>query len=271
MENLNESLSRSLTSVVERVTLHVPQLLEAIVLLLLGWLIAKLLRAATRRGAGLVDSVITRMTGRTAWRADRSAAVLGTVVYWIVMLFFVTAATHALNLQTFSDWLARLLDHLPTVAAGLLIVVAGYLLSGFVAELVRATATALAPPQRDALARAARGATLIVAMLVGADQIGLKVTWVAVFAAVFLASVMGGVMIAVSLGARTYVANLIGAHYLGQTLQIGQRVRVADQEGQIVEMTPTSLVLETADGRVMLPGRIYHEQAIVVIVGNNGT
>jgi hypothetical protein len=77
---------------------------------------------------------------------------LGAVVYCVVLLFFVTAATQTLGLQTFTDWLTRLLDYLPTLSAGLLIVAAGYVLSGFAAELVRATATSLAAPQPDALA-----------------------------------------------------------------------------------------------------------------------
>ncbi len=266
MGNFPEALDRAAGTIVERLLAHLPQLLEALALLLLGWLLARVLRLATRRGAGILDALIARTTGHARWRIGSAAALLGTVVYWIVVLFFVTAATQTLGLQTFTDWLARLLDHLPTLAAGLLIMVAGYLLSGFVAELVQATATGLGPAQRSALARVAQGATLVVALLIGADQIGLKVTWLAILAAVLLASVMGGVMIAVSLGARGYVANLIGAHYIGQALRVGQRVRVAGHEGRIVDVTATSLVLETVDGRVLLPGRMYHDEAIVVVV-----
>ena len=268
MGNLAEALDRAATVTVERLLAHLPQLLGAIALLFVGWVLARLLRLAARRGAALLDSLVVRGTGQARWRIGRSASVLGTVVYWVVLLFFVTAATQTLGLQTFTDWLARLLDHLPTLAAGLLIVAAGYLLSGFVAELVQATATGLAPPQRNALARVAQGATLVVAMLVGADQIGLKVTWIAILASVLLASVMGGVMLAASLGARGYVANLIGAHYLRQALRLGQRVRVAGHEGRIVDVTVTSLVLETPEGRVVLPGRVYHDEAIVVITRN---
>ena len=270
MGNFTDALDRATTATLERLVGHLPQLLEALALLLIGWLLARLLRLATRRGVGLLDSLIARTTGHARWRIGHSARVLGAIVYWVVVLFFVTAATQTLGLQTFTDWLARLLDHLPTLAAGLLIVVAGYLLSGFVADLVRATATALAAPQRAALARVAQGATLVVALLVGADQIGLKVTWLAILAAVLLASVMGGVMIAVSLGARGFVANLIGAHYIGQALRVGQRVRVAGHEGRIVAVTATSLVLETADGRVLLPGRVYHDDAIVVVARQDG-
>ncbi|MDH3210372.1 MAG: mechanosensitive ion channel [Burkholderiaceae bacterium] len=266
MGNFAVALDRAVVATIERLLVYLPQLLGALTLLLVGWLLARLLRLATRRGASLLDSLIARSLGPERWHIDRSASVLGTVVYWVVLLFFVAAATHTLGLQTFTDWLARLLDHLPTLAAGLLIVAVGYVLSGFVAELVRAAATALAPPQRAALARVAQGATLAVALLVGAEQVGLKVTWIAILAAVLLASVMGGVTLAVSLGARSYVANLIGAHYLRQALQLDQRVRVAGHEGRIVDVTVTSLVLETDDGRVVLPGRVYHDEAIVLIV-----
>ena len=264
MNDLSESLKHAAEVIGERLLVHVPNVLSALALLLIGWLLARVLRLATRRAAGLLDALVSRATGPLRWRLERSANALGTVVYWVVLLFFVTAASQSLGLQTFTDWLARLLDHLPTLAAGLLILAAGYVLSGMVGNLVQATATGLAPPQRQALARLAQAATLVVALLVGADQIGLKVTWVAILGAVLLATLMGGLAIAVSLGARGYVANLIGAFYLRQALQLGQRVQVAGHTGRLVAVTATSLVLETPEGRVLLPGRVYHDDAIVV-------
>lgn len=270
MPNFTEALEAAGAATIERIATHLPQVLAALALLLAGWLLARLLRAAARRGAVLLDSLISRNKAGSRWRVGRSAAVLGTVVYWVVLLFFITAATHTLGLQTFTEWLARLLDHLPALAAGLLIIAAGYLISGFVADLVRAAATALAPAQRDALARLAQGATLVVALLVGADQIGLKITWIATLAAVLVGTLLGGVALAVSLGARSHVANLIGAHYLRQAFRLGQRVRVAGFEGRIVDVNATSLVLETADGRVVLPGKIYHDEAMVVLSRQDG-
>lgn len=265
MDNLTQTLNLAASTILDWMLTRLPHLLGALALLLLGWLLARLLRLATRRGVDLLDTLIIRSTGQARWRIGRASSVLGAVVYWVVLLFFVTAATQTLGLQTFTDWLTQLLDYLPTLAAGLLIIVAGYVLSGFVAELVRVTATGLAAPQRDALARVGQGATLVMALLVGADQIGLKVTWIAIFAAVLMASLIGGLTIAVSLGARGYVANLIGSHYLRQAFRLGQRVSVAGHEGHIVEVTATSLVLETDSGRVVLPGRVFHDEAIVLI------
>ena len=93
---------------------------------------------------------------------------------------------------------------------------------------------------------------------------------VAIVVVALLVCGLGGLAFAISLGARSYVANLIGAHYLDQALRPGQRVRVAGHEGHIVDVTATTLILETSEGRVMLPGSVYHEQAIVVMAREEG-
>lgn len=267
--SLSAAVSSAASGIFERLVGNVPNLLGAVVLLLVGWAAARIMRFATQRVVLVLEVLLGKLAGRSGierLKVGRSAAVLGAIVFWVVLLFFVTAATHVLGLQTFTDWLARLLDHLPAIAAGLLIIVAGYILASFVADLVNATATRLPDAQRIALARLAQGATLTIAILVGADQIGIKITFLAVLAAVVAAAVVGGVTLAVSLGARSYVANLIGAHFLRQAFSVGQRVRVAGHEGRILEVTAVSLVLETDEGRVSLPGRLFHEEAIALIL-----
>jgi hypothetical protein len=61
------------------------------------------------------------------------------------------------------------------------------------------------------------------------------------------------------------VANLIGAHYLRQAFAPGQRVRIGEVEGAILELTAISIVLETDEGRVTIPGKVYNEEPIVLL------
>ena len=268
MAELGATITGTAVAIFDRLVTYLPSVLSAVLLLFVGWLLARLMRALTVRGALLAETLLMRvLTPRTTerLRVGRSSSVLGTIVFWIVLLFFVMAATQVLGLQTFTDWLARLLDYLPTLAAGLLIVAAGYVLSAFVADLVRAAATRLAPSQRQVLARVAQGAILAAAILVGAEQVGIRITFLAILAAAVFMTVAGGVAIAMSLGARGYVSNLIGAHYLRQSLEVGQRIRVAGHEGRILELTATGLMLETVQGRVLLPGRLYHDEPILLL------
>jgi len=268
LRSLREALASVGSTLLERIVAFVPSVLGAVLLLIVGWVLARVLRVVATRAALLLDTLLVRVggpAGAERLRMGRAAAVFGTVVFWVVLLFFATAATQVLGLQTFTNWLARLIDYLPTLAAGVLIVVAGYVLSRFVADLVRATVTRLDAAQRSVLARLTQIAILVGAVLVGADQIGIRITFLAIFAAAAAAAVVGGLAIAVGLGARDHIANLIGAHHLRQAFTVGQTIRVAGHQGRVLEVTAAALILETDEGRVNLPGRIYSEQPIAVI------
>lgn len=272
VRTLGDTVSAAAAAVLERMVAYLPSLLGALLLLIVGWLLARLLRALAMRAVLLFDTLLSRFGpagGGERLRVGRAGSVLGTVVFWVVVLVFVTAATQVLGLQTFTDWLAKLIEYLPTLAAGLLIVAAGYMLSRFVADLVHATANKLAPAQRNMLSRIVQGAILAGAILVGADQIGIRITFLAIFAATAAGAIVGGAALAVGLGARGYIANLIGAHNLRQAFAVGQTIRVAGHEGRILEVTASTVILETDDGRVTLPGRVYDEQPIALVARSN--
>jgi hypothetical protein len=263
---LGQTIADVTRATLERVVQQLPALLGAVLLVVVGWMIARILRAIALRALRLLGVVLARILSTDDRRhVDRSAGVLATCLYWVVLLVFVTAATRVLGLEMFAAWLSRLLDYLPTLLAGVLIVAGGWVISRFAGDLVLATAVRVEPAQRAILARASQAMILTAAMLVGADQVGIKVTFLVILVAAVAVAVVGGVTLSVSLGARGYVANLIGAHSLRQGFEVGERIRVAGFEGRILEITATALVVETEDGRVTLPGRLYHDEPIAVV------
>lgn len=268
LRNLGEALARVGATLIERFIAFLPSVLGAVLLLVAGWILARILRLVATRTAMLLDTLLVRVAGPAGTerlRMGRASGVLGAVVFWVVLLFFAAAATEVLGLQTFTGWLTRLIDYLPTLAAGILIVIAGFVLSRFVGDIVRATATRLDLAQRAMLARLTQIAILVSAVLVGADQIGIRITFLAIFAAAAAAAIVGALAIAVGFGARDHIANLIGAHYLRQAFAIGQTIRVAGHQGRVLDVTAATVILETDEGRVTLPGRVYSEQPIAVI------
>ncbi len=272
----SDAMGAAFTRVAESLVQYLPSLLGAVVLLLVGWLVARLLRAIAVRGIGLLDLLLHRLVRGRAREAPElpahSVEVVGTVLFWLVILFFVAAATEVLGLDVFSSWLRQLVVYLPTLLAGGLIILAGFLLAGLARDLVLAALAGTPQPQRVLFARLAQGSILITAVVVGADQIGIRVTFLVIMAAVALSAVVGGVAIAFSLGARSYISNLIGVHYLRQSYGIGQTLRLGGFEGKILEFTPVAVVLEVADGRVTLPGKLFNEEPSVLMLppGGNG-
>lgn len=247
-----------------------PKLVGALLLLLIGWLIARLLRSIGTNVVMTLERVLSQSsiarTGASVKLPLVSARMLGSILFWLVLLFFVTAATEVMGLEIFTAWLAQLVGYLPTVAAGGLIIVVGVLASRMARQLVEAAPVGEVRAQRELLGRMAQAVILITAILVGADQVGIRVTFLVIMAAVIVAALVGAAALAISLASRSYVANLIGSHYLRQTYAIGQQVRVDGHEGKILEMSATSLVLETRDGRVSLPAKLFNDAAIVLLI-----
>ena len=186
-----------------------------------------------------------------------------------MLLFFVTAATQVLGLDAFTAWLAGVVNYVPTLFAGSLIIAAGFLVSRLARELVVATSALAGPRQREILGRTVQAIILVTALLVGADQIGIKVTFLVIIAAAAGGTVAASVALALSLGARTYVANLIGGHHLRQAFSVGQHVKISGFEGRILELTPVSMILETVEGRVTLPAKVFGEEPIVLKIGGD--
>jgi len=264
-------LGNAFTQFASRAGSYLPSLLGAFVLLLVGWFVARALRVLAVRAAVAVDRLLARLT--TSGGAERSklplssARVLGSLVFWLVLLFFITAATQVLGLNAFTAWLAGVVNYVPTLFSGALIIGAGFLLSRLARDLVVATSSVTGSRQRELLGRTVQAVILVTALLVGADQIGIKVTFLVIIAAIVGGSVVVSVALALSLGARTYVANLIGGHHLRHSYSVGQTIRIGGYEGCILDLTPVAVVIETEEGRVTLPAKLAGEEAVVLRIG----
>ena len=265
----------TLTGVQERILngllATLPNLLGALVLIIVGWVLAKFLRMLVVRFAHYLDRLLAgRGAGAVKEQPGRLGAVsdaLGSIVFWFVILFFLTVAAQALGLDAFLGWVSRLTAFLPTLFTGLLIVLAGYVMSILVRDLVSTASAAAGERQRTMLGRAVQAIIISLAIVIGADQIGIKVTFLVIMVTVAASAVMGGAALAMSLGARSYVANLIGGHVMRRNLQIGQTVRIHGMTGRVLDMTPTAVVLETDDGRATVPARLFLEEATIVMMG----
>jgi Mechanosensitive ion channel, conserved TM helix len=271
----SDALAGVFNQTFDRIAFYLPNLIGAFLLLLIGWVIAHVLRAIATRLTLIGERALASISaGRRILPAGFpmvSAKILGSVVFWVVVLFFLSAATEVLGLNAFTAWLSRIADYLPTVFVGVLIVFAGFLVSKLARELVQAAVTRAGERQRILIGRVVQAGILITAILVGADQIGIRVTFLVILAATACIALVGAVALALSLGAREYVANLIGAHYLRQRYSVGQYVRAAGCEGRILELTETAVILETAEGRASIPAKVFSEQTIVhVVSGKHG-
>jgi small-conductance mechanosensitive channel len=262
----------ALSAVTQKISNHLPNVLSAIALLLAGWLVARLLRSWVARLVGVSLERLLR-TAAARGTLERSGvrrtvpAVIGAAVFWTVMLFTLAAAVEILGLPAVTNLVARLVYFIPHVLAAILIVFIGYLAGNLAYGAVSTAAASLNVTYANALGRAAQLTIVLVAVVIAIDQVGINSTFLIVTLTIILATTLGGAALAFGLGCGTAVSNIIASYYLSKAYRIGQKVRIAGLEGRIVEIAPTSVVLQTSDGRVFVPAKKFSEETSILLTG----
>ncbi|MGD8355979.1 MAG: hypothetical protein PVH83_09990 [Methyloceanibacter sp.] len=249
--------------------LYVPHLVGAIVVLFLGWAVARLGQIIVTRLAGTLNRVFGRLFAKNQRirirLTDGAINVVGGVVFWVIIVLALTAAAKIAKLDVFAQWLDRMLAYLPSLLAGGLIAFIGYLAAKFIRDIVTVTFSMVGTERAQILGIVAQSATFLVAIVVGLDQAGIDVGFIITLVGILVAAIAASFALAFALGSQTFVANLIGVYQMQNYLRPGQEVRLDDVQGEILDLSTTSVVLATEKGRVLLPGRLLSEETLTLL------
>lgn len=244
---------------------YLPQIFGAVILLLIGWLVAFSLSRLTLSLLSLGNRLLHRFfsASSTQKRFELKAAhvhMTSRVVFWLVMLFFIAASTSVMGLDFFATWLGDLLSYLPRVLAGILIILGGYLVGSALGVMSITAAESAGFERAYLVGTSVQMSVLFTAAVIGIEQLGINIQFVTQLFTVVSGVIVAGVALAFGLGAKTLVANIIGARHAQKYCRSQDHIQIAGVEGKVAEINSTMMVIETDQGRVMIPAKLYLEQ-----------
>ncbi len=252
---------------IETAVLFLPKLVGALVVLLIGWLFARLVRAVLERSvrAGL-DAVLDR-TGlnraleRTSMTSTPSE-ILGGVVYWLVMISVLMACAQILGMEAVSNAIARIFGYIPSVISAALVLAAGVFLARFVGNLVTSGGAAANLSYAEGLGAVARTAIVVMVGVVTLEQLGVDTQILTTVITVTVAAVMAGMGLAFALGAQTVMRGILAGHYLRQTLPTERQLEVAGERGVVEEIGPVHTVFRDGEKTFRVPNARLVDEVI---------
>jgi len=149
------------------------------------------------------------------------------------------------------------------------VLLAVYLASGVAAGAVTRAARSSGLASASLLGRVTRVFILTFAVIITADQLGVDVTLLVNVVTIATAVLLGGGAVAFGIGAGSVAGNIIAAHYVRRSYHVGQRVTVGSFAGEILEITRTAVILDTEEGRAMVPARLFNENVSVLVDGKH--
>lgn len=267
---LTTNVQQSVMDMGQWLSANQARLVTAVVLLAIGLLLAFLLRILAVRVVAAFERALPGPAFRTSFagvaRERRIADIVGSVVSWAVLLFFVATAANALGLALLSTVVSSLSVFVPRVFAAVLIIVAGLVMGHLARAAVAATAAGAGTSFGAGLGQVVRIAIVTAAVLIAVAELGVDIALLTAMFSVALAALLGGFALAFGLGARTAISNIIGSHYLRQTFEVGQTVRIGGVEGTIAELSATSVILDAPEGRTIVPAKQFGEMPSTLLV-----
>ncbi|MBO6523499.1 MAG: hypothetical protein JJ971_06735 [Balneolaceae bacterium] len=119
-----------------------PSLIGALLILIVGWIIAKLVKTAAIRLLKLIKlDVVTEKAKIDQFLKDggsnKSAIdIIGGIIYWLIMLIVILSGLDALGLGVASELFNQIILYIPNVIVAVLALIFGVFLAGFIAQVV---------------------------------------------------------------------------------------------------------------------------------------
>lgn len=119
-----------------------PSLIGAILILIIGWIIAKVLRIASVRLLKLIRlDVVTEKARIDRFLKDGGSQktaidIIGDIIYWLIMLIVVLAGLNTLGLTVASELFNQIILFIPNVIVAVIALIFGIFLAGFIAQVV---------------------------------------------------------------------------------------------------------------------------------------
>ena len=212
-----------------------PSLFGAILILLVGLIIAKLLEKGTD---ALLERLhfdemldrggVNRTLARAGTKLDPSSLV-ARLVFWTVALIAILMASNALGLTAVSAMFYSLVSYIPRVIVAVLIVILGMVLGEFVKDVIPASMGGVAG--FSALGKAAKGVIVALALFMALDQLRVAPDIVRTAFTLLLGAAALAAGLAFGLGCRD-----LAGEYMRRWVEQGQRkaeeVRQARMEAE---------------------------------------
>jgi len=213
--NVIESIQGALTSTFTTAGNFVPKLIGALIIFLIGWIIAKVLRTVINKVLkaikfdDIADSLgINSMLAKGGLKT-RASGMFATLVYWIVMFVTYISVFDTLGLEVVSNLLRDAVGYIPKVIIALILLVVGAMIAKFASEFVGNALKANNFPKADLVSKLAYGGVMFLIIPMALGQLGIGAGILDKVVGIVLGALGLGLSIAFGLGGKDWAADQI--------------------------------------------------------------
>lgn len=262
----------SLQSMARTFMTALPRVIAALVVLLLGWLIARLLSRAVERLLNAIKfNRLAQRIGADALLARANVTVspsvlIGKFFYWIIILVVIITASDTVGWTAVSNEISKLLSYLPQLLAAIVFFVIGFYIVTFIRDLVSGAARSLGISAGRIISAVVYYLLLFIVSLTALNQAGVDTSIITSNMLVIVGSIMLAAAISYGFASRDVLANILAGFFNRRNIQTGQIIEVDGQRGTIVSISSVAVTLQMNEKeKLVIPNQKIINQSIRII------
>lgn len=260
----------TLKAIIDDLATALPNILGALVVLFIGWLISKIIRFILKKIFKIaklhkVSDKINeaKLFGENEVKIDIEKILLG-FVKGVLLLTFIIVASDIVGLTVISTEIANLLRYLPVLLSAMVIFMIGLYGAKLIKSALISVFQSMGFGGSKLVSNIVFYIIVIFVTITALNQAGIDTSIITNNFTLILGAFLLAFSLAFGLGSRDVVASLLKTFYARKNYNVGDVIKLNGIEGTIESIDSIFMTLKTASGKLVLPIKDVVEQTVEV-------
>ena len=252
-------MMQSLTSMWFEITNVFPNIIGALVVFIIGWLITKVVVKIIKKVLKLakVNKLDAKLNDIEIVEGKKlnfdTVKVVSNFVKWLMYIVLLITASDIMGLEIISTQISSLLSYLPKLFAALIVFILGLLFANFVKNGLKSLFESMDLSGGKMISQVVFFLLLTFISVTALNQAGIDTEIITNNINMIIAAFLLAFAIAFGLGAREVVGKLLKTFYARKTFEVGQSIIFNNESYTVESIENISVILKNSKGKLIVP------------------
>ncbi|EKB47949.1 mechanosensitive ion channel family protein [Cecembia lonarensis] len=253
----------------EQLSSNLLNVLGAVIILVLGWLITKLITFILGKvlEKSKIDGLSKKLNesksfGNSKIEFDLSKVILA-FVKWLLYLVFLTVAADILNWTVISNEITNLLAYLPRLFSALALLIIGLYIANFIKKAIKGFLEAIAFSGAGLVSSIIFFIIAVIFILTALNQAGIDISVITGNLIIIVGGVVLTLVISIGVGSIELVQKSLYTYYVRRNYSTGDHVTFKNKKGTILSIGNLTVVIASEEGELHIPIKDFANEVTI--------
>ena len=268
--DIKQILINTFSKLIEQSSTFISNFISAILILSIGWAIAKVASFIfrsflSRVGVDKLGEKLQNLEMLRKYQLDfKLSKVLSVILYILIMLFLSVSAADTLGVPAISNMFMMLVDFIPKLGVAIMMTLLGLFISDLARKFVETLCKSFRIASGKLISMGVFFFLSFISVILALGQVGINTKLLESSFNILVAGLVLAFSIGYGIASKEILLNILSSIYSRKKFREGDVVEVLGVKGTIVRMDNTTLVLSSGENQVSFPLRVLQTEKVTL-------